>query len=513
MFDAFGDFNIWLPVLGIMFPLLLLLGADRRVPIILDEPKAVNSDSVNRMGIVLFVIFLLGLPGQTPYAMDDDWNQDVRYEFNETVLIVDENQSWQGTFELLIVNSASVTQEWRVQLAEYDDMVSPNWDFTWMCGEEAQDTVLESGCGDQILPNKASTVSLNITWKSSQYSPLAEQLYLITYIDDEPVISTIYLTPNISQHVNTSWYLNYQSDDVMRCIEVFSDNTNDQINVSFPNLASDFDFETRMYWIDGYQGLQAQMDKSTNEICIKGQDPIILLRSYVLNVIKLGNHSFQPNLPELPLEFITPENGTVVDSTDARGWGAKLEPSSILSVSDRECQPNLMAGTPTKPGDNSEQWVWNTNYRSSSRIPSIQENDSLLLILNDSDEASVCSEDMHPIPDYMFSIEYGPELVFERNGNYYRMWTSLCASAANGELSGAGMSNFTIHNPNNHTTRVNIVQTTYGDNANEWTVIQSSNQLVSGANEFKFSPPSNLLSTLYIDFEDGEIYIYLGSYS
>ena len=136
-----------------------------------------------------------------------------------------------------------------------------------------------------------------------------------------------------------------------------------------------------------------------------------------------------------------------------------------------------------------------------------------MLILNDSDEASVCSEDMHPIPDYMFSIEYGPELVFERNGNYYRMWTSLWASAANGELSGAGMSNFTIHNPNNHTTRVNIVQTTYGDNANEWTVIQSSNQLVSGANEFKFSPPSNLLSTLYIDFEDGEIYIYLGSYS
>ena len=513
MFDAFGDFNIWLPVLGIMFPLLLLLGADRRVPIILNEPKAVDSDSVNRMGIMLFVIFLLGLPGQTPYAMDDDWNQNVRYEFNDTVLIIDENQSWEGTFELLIVNSASITQEWRVQLAEYDDMVSPNWDFTWMCGEDAQDTIIESGCGSKISPNKASTVSLNISWKSSQYSPLAEQLYLISYIDDEPIISTIYLTPNISQHVNTSWYLNYQSDDVMRCIEVFSDNTNGQLNVSFPNSVSDFDFETRMYWIDGYQGLEAEMDKETNEICIKGQDPIILLRSYVLNVIKLGNHTFQPDLPELPLELITPENGTVIDSTTTRGWGAKLEPGSLLSVSDQECQPNLMASTPTKPVDKSEQWVWNTNYRSSSRIPSIQETDSLELILNDTDEAIICSEDMHPVPDYTFSIEYGPELVFERNGNYHRMWTSLWASASNGELSGPDMSNFTIHNPNNHSTRINIVQTTYGDNANEWTVVQSSNQLVPGENEFKFSPPSNLLSTLYVDFEDGEIYIYLGSYS
>ena len=157
MFNAFGDFNIWLPVLGIMFPLLLLLGADRRIPIILDEPKSVNPDSVNRMGILLFVIFLLGLPGQTPYAMDDDWNQDIRYEFNEIVSITEDNQSWDGTFEILIVNSASITQDWRVELAEYNDMVSPNWDFTWLCSEDDYDSTQVTGCGNEIPPNKAST--------------------------------------------------------------------------------------------------------------------------------------------------------------------------------------------------------------------------------------------------------------------------------------------------------------------------------------------------------------------
>ena len=75
------------------------------------------------------------------------------------------------------------------------------------------------------------------------------------------------------------------------------------------------------------------------------------------------------------------------------------------------------------------------------------------------------------------------------------------------------MSTFIIHNPNNHSTRINIVQTTYGDNADEWTIVKSTNQLVAGQNEFEFTPPTNLLSTLYVDFEDGEIYIYLGSYS
>ena len=80
--------------------------------------------------------------------------------------------------------------------------------------------------------------------------------------------------------------MNYDSDDVMRCLEVFSDNEQ-PYNVSFPNSASDFTFETRMYWIQGHQGLEAEITEDIGEICIKGQDPVILLRSYVLNVIKL----------------------------------------------------------------------------------------------------------------------------------------------------------------------------------------------------------------------------------
>ena len=75
------------------------------------------------------------------------------------------------------------------------------------------------------------------------------------------------------------------------------------------------------------------------------------------------------------------------------------------------------------------------------------------------------------------------------------------------------MSDFIIHNPENYSTRVNIVQTTYGDGAQEWTIINSTSQLISGENNFKFLPPSNLLSTMYFEFEDGELYIYLSSYS
>ena len=61
---------------------------------------------------------------------------------------------------------------------------------------------------------------------------------MITYIDEQPSISVVKLTPDLSQYVNSSWYMNYNSDDVMRCIEVFS-NTEQDYNVSFPNSDTD----------------------------------------------------------------------------------------------------------------------------------------------------------------------------------------------------------------------------------------------------------------------------------
>ena len=512
MFESFASFNIWLPILGIIFPLLLLLGADRRIPLILDEPKKVDFDSVKRMGILLFVIFILALPGQKPYSMDEDWNHEVTYEFEDSIAIVETNGSWNGLLEIDIVNVASITQNWEISIASSDNIASQNWNFEWLCSDDNRNSSTPTGCGDDILPGMVSRVALNVSWDSSQYSPTAEDLYLLTYLDDEPTISTIKLTPEIPQYLNSTWYMNYDSDDVMRCIKIY---TNDDLsyNVSFPNSASDFDFETRMYWIDGYQGLEAEITEDIDEICIKGQDPIILLRSYVLNVIKVGEHLFSPQNPVLPMRLITPENGTLVDSTDVRGWGAELESGDILSVSDQTCKLNPMVSTPTKPSNQSQQWVWNTNYRSSSMIPAIQDSDSLLIVFSDEDKVSICSQELYPVPDSIISIDYGPDLILERNGNFYRMWTSIWASAANGELAGNNMSEFVIHNPVNSTTRVNIVQTTSGDDSDEWVIVESVNKILPGENKFTFTPPDNLLSTMYIDYEDGEVYIYLGSYS
>ena len=100
-----------------------------------------------------------------------------------------------------------------------------------------------------------------------------------------------------------------------------------------------------------------------------------------------------------------------------------------------------------------------------------------------------------------------------RSSIEYRVFNDIWASAVNGELLYPEMANFSIYNPENTSIPVNIVQTTSGENISEWEILQTSNTLEYGFNQFDFAPPSSKVSTMWIDFDDGELYIFLGSYS
>jgi len=511
MFNAFGSFNIWLPVLGVIFPLLLFLGSDRRIPVILNEPKGIEQDSVKKMGMYLFVIFLLGLPSQIPFAMDQDWDEDIEYRYDDFITIFEGNQSWYGSLTIDIVNPSSISHEWELDLARIDGVVSSDWNLTWQCSDDERPSVSKLGCGDIIKPGMKSSVVLNVTWKSDTYTPYLDEVYLITYINGDAHFSAIELTPDLPVYPNGDWYIDYRSDELKRCIQVFT-NLDGYYNVSFPNSANDFDFQTRMYWVEGNPGLTAEISHTVTDICIKGQDPVVLLRSYVLDAILIDGNLFYPNQPELNLQLISPENGTLIDSTEVRGWGSEISPGNILSVADSSCKLVSKVSTPTKPGDSS-QWIWNTNYRNTALIPAIQDNDSILVVLEEGDDITICSEQMHPNPSLKISVESGPELILERNGNFHRLWTSIWASSVNGQLSSSNLSEFVFHNPTNDTIGVNIVQTTSGNESTDWIIDNSTNLLLPGENKFKFTPPNSIVSTLWVDFEDGEVYIYLGSYS
>ena len=78
------------------------------------------------------------------------------------------------------------------------------------------------------------------------------------------------------------------------------------------------------------------------------------------------------------MRFISPENGTLVDSTDVRGWGSELESGDILSVSGQT--PNLTQWAHPQNQPISTTMDMEYELSPSSMIPAIQENDSLLIV-------------------------------------------------------------------------------------------------------------------------------------
>ena len=510
MFEAFDGFTIWLPILGVIIPLLLFMGSDKRVPIVLDEAKGIEPKSVSKMGMVLFIIFMISLPSQTPFAMDENWDEDIEYQFDSELEIVEDNGAWYGNLEIEVLNPSAITQHWKLDLARINDVVSENWKVNWTCSDDDSVSIEELGCGDDILPGKKSLIILNLTWNISNYAPVAEEFYLVTYVDSVAQFEPILAVPKLPAYPLSNWELINSNGEIKRCLTVSID-SEQPINVSFPQSSS-LEFQTRMYWIEGQQGLETTLSTGTESLCIRGQDAVILMRSTELNSIKLDESVFLPDQPEFSNRAIIPSTGWNITSSNENGWGIILSPGQILSTSTDYCALDSKVSTPAKPISANDSWIWDLEYRNIAQIPSIKNNSSIILKVPEFEELSICSNPNHPLPETNITVERGPELILTREGIAHRIWTSIWAASMNGTLLHPEMADFDIYNPSNQSIPINIIQTTLGDGAQEWTIIESTSMLEEGINNFEFTPSNSTFSTMRLDHQDGQVYIYLGSY-
>jgi hypothetical protein len=510
MFEAFEGFTIWLPILGVIIPLLLFMGSDKRVPIVLDEAKGIEPKSVSKMGMVLFIIFMISLPSQTPFAMDDNWDDSIEYQFDNEIEISENEGTWYGNLEIEVLNPSAITQHWSLDLARINGVVSNNWEVDWTCSDDDSISVEALGCGDDILPGKKTSVILNLTWNISNFEPIAEEFYLITYIDSVAQFDAIVAIPELPAYPLSGWEMISSNGEIKRCLAVSID-SNEPVNVSFPQSTS-IEFQTRMYWIEGQQGLETTMSPDAESLCIRGQDAIILMRSTELNSIKLGDSLFMPSQPSFSNKAIIPSSGWNITDSSQSGWGIILSPGQVLSTSTDFCALDSKVSTPAKPLSVNESWIWDMEYRDIAQIPSIKENDSIILKVPDSEELSICSNPNYPLPEANISVERGPELILIREGIAHRIWTNVWAASMNGTLLHPEMADFEIYNPSNQSVPINIIQTTLGDGAQEWNIVEATSTIGQGVNNFEFSPSNSTFSTMRIDHQDGQLYIYLGSY-
>ena len=204
MFDAFNGLNIWLLVLSMVVPLLLFMGSDRRTPIVLDEPKGLELSSMKNMGLVALAIVLLALPQQIPFAVDEDWEDEVSYTvqaFGEAVLY---NGTWSAEVTITAANPSSLERSWSVLEDRYDTDLN-GWTAIWDCDGSDSYSIAEGGCGSILPPNMQSTVVLNLTWSGQGDAPIAASFGLLTSSLSTLAVEEITIQLDLDVFVASKW--------------------------------------------------------------------------------------------------------------------------------------------------------------------------------------------------------------------------------------------------------------------------------------------------------------------
>ena len=505
MFDAFNGLNIWLLVLSMVVPLLLFMGSDRRTPIVLDEPKGLELSSMKNMGLVALAIVLLALPQQIPFAVDEDWEDEVSYTvqaFGEAVL---SNGTWSAEVTITAANPSSLERSWSVLEDRYDTDLN-GWTAIWDCDGSDSYSIAEGGCGSILPPNMQSTVVLNLTWSGQGDAPIAASFGLLTSSLSNLAVEEITIQPDLDVFVASKWIFVEEDGELKRCLTLGGIG-NAALNASLPNAVDAFDIEARLHWIEGQDGLNTTYDERPDRLCIRGLDPVVLQAS-TLDMVLIDGVQFHAGSPDLPMTAVLPQNGWTITPEATTGWGFELGAGTIMSATGEACPLNATLATPLPPA--SGEYVWDLEVRDISSIPAIT-NGSQNLTLQMPNEAQiiVCSDPLSPIPRLNFTVEEGPEVILIRSEIAHRMWSNVWTAATNGTLLNPESGTFNLYNPSNTTV---AVQLNYEGNGAQWDDVSSTSQLQPGDNFFEFAPSNSTMSTMWFEHVEGQIVVHLGSY-
>jgi hypothetical protein len=222
----------------------------------------------------------------------------------------------------------------------------------------------------------------------------------------------------------------------------------------------------------------------------------------------LNDELFDGGMPELPLIAVVPPQGWNITSEAQLGWGFELNSSGALSSIDDVCQLNPSLSIPPKPITG--EWIWDLDVRKISNIPAVQgENQSLTVRMSDGTSMHVCSPQLSVEPKFNFTVEEGPELIFQRYNTSHRMWSNMWMAAYNGTLLQSQGANFSFYSSSNQSIPVQI---NYQGNGDQWTTVRSVSSLSNGWNSFEFAPSDSTLSTLWFEHQDDSLVIHLASY-
>ena len=388
LFGAFANWSIWVPVVALCASLLITKGSDPRLPIILDDFKGLPDADHRRIGVILFLSFMLALPASIPFFEDEGWDDEIEWSIGE-----DELKIADGWFNqtMIVSNPSLIVHEWNVA---YIGGLFGNSELANIDCKSGE--VEASSCSGKIKPLETIKLKFSFQWLEDWNSTSMDLLW---QVDDRMISHNV--VPNQSIFPVGSWQFNGDLDDPKSCISL---NTVSQISINvsaLPNFAT---------WSDLDDYGNVTVSKDSPEVCIdalSGDD-----------MSWLQELDFQINQAHFKADYsmekvvVIPDEGVVLDEQEL------MFSQSILALNhEGDC---LGLGTPSPPLaiDNGTR-IWNMSLLPVANNHLEDSNESIRLFAEDGAVIADCRNVHNPT---LFNVRNGPLLTIGLGEEMTQHW-------------------------------------------------------------------------------------------
>jgi hypothetical protein len=387
LFGAFAGWNIWVPIVALTASLLITKGSDPRLPIVLDDFKGLPEIDHRRLGVILFMSFMLALPSQIPFYEDNYWDDEITWEVGDDKLSIEE-----GWFNqtITVSNPSLIVQDWEITYLGGLYGSSSLSELDCKSGE----LISENTCSGTIDPLDKINVEFSLQWMESWNTSKMEVSWLVG-----KDIITSSVSPDLSVYPIGLWEFNGDLDDPETCISIKS--KLEILNVSANTNVATWDKLNQ-------EGNITLSDE--NQICLQslsGDD-----MAWVSDMeFSIDNATFKSGYNHQN-EIAISNDGVLLNENEL------LFSQSVLALNhEGNC---LEFGNPSPPlfSDNGTR-VWNMSILPVALNRLEQSNDSIVLYAEEGSNITDCESIYNPT---IYTVSQGPTLIIGAEENRTQHW-------------------------------------------------------------------------------------------
>ena len=464
LFGAFSQWSIWVLVVALCASLLITKGSDPRLPIVLDDFKGLPESDHRRIGILLFMAFMLALPAQVPFYEDEMWDDELVWSIGEDKLVIEDNWFNQT---MIVSNPSLIIQEWVVSFIDDGSNSFNLSEIDCKTGTKTSD----STCEGTVNPLEDLKIKFNFFWLEQWNASSFEMTW---EVNDKITKNTV--VPDQSVYPVGDWEFNGDLDDPKSCITIKSSNSEPILPSQAPVYSN---------WDNVNSQGNISIDSNNPEVCLDGisGDDMNWLEYYEF---RLDNVSFMAGYSTQNYVAI-PDEGVVINNEDL------MFSQSILSLElDGDCTGLGMPALPLNSENGSK--LWNMSIFPTGINNYSNSNDSITLIVPEGAIISDCESLYYP---EIYTVSRGPSLIVGIEDDRTQHWIGSVEFIENV---------LTIENPSDEDIQLNIE---FDGNGPQWDV--SNNIILTAGQITNISAiaPESGVSFSWLELNDEEVTLHL----